>query len=106
MWRFWGELVARVNNNNLEVVTLNDRCILFKETKEFISIKEDNVEANVIGNLAERMELDGKLSQLKISIGSCNMHNSQHLEDASTCTATTEASTYVSDAVDTSSESQ
>ena len=50
------------------------------------------------------MELDGKLSQKKMSIGSWNMHNNQYLEDASTCTATTEASTCVSDTVDISNE--
>ena len=50
------------------------------------------------------MDLDGKLSQLKMAIGSCNMHYIQCLEDASMCTATTEDSTCISDYVDISSE--
>ena len=43
------------------------------------------------------MGLDGKLSQLKISIGSCNMHNSHYSEDVAMCTATTEVSVHSSD---------
>ena len=59
--------------------------------------QEANDEANIFGNLAEKMELDGKLYHLKMPIGSCKMHNSQHIECASMCTDETESSTYVSD---------
>ena len=101
---FVGEVETRVINNNLEDITLHNSDLLVKKTEEYRSVKEANIEANIIGNLAERMELDGKLSQLKMSIGSCNMHNSQYLEDASICTAATEASSYVSDTEDITSE--
>ena len=50
------------------------------------------------------MDLDGKLSQLKMSMGSCNMNYNQNVGDASTCTTTTKASTCVSDAEDITSE--
>ena len=98
------EIEARVINNDLEDSTLHNRDLLVKETEEFRSEKEANLEANVIGNLAERIELDGKLSQLNIPISSCNAHCSQHLEDASTRTATSEASSDDSDDVGTSCE--
>ena len=51
----------------------------------------------MFGNLAERLALGGKLSQLKMSIGSCDMHKSKFLEDWSTCTDTNEESSHVSD---------
>ena len=59
----------------------------------------------MIGNISERMDLDGKLSQLKTSIGSCKMHNSQYLEDTSIFTAIIEPRAYVYDAENISSES-
>ena len=83
MCSFCGEMEVIVINNNLEDVTIHNRDLLVKETEEFRSAKEVNVKANMIGNLAERIDLDGTLSQLKMSIGSCNMHHSQCLEDAS-----------------------
>ena len=93
----------RVIDNNLEGITLHNNDLLANETEECRSVKEANLEAK-IGNLAKIMELYGKLSQLKMLIGSCNMHNSQHLEDPSICTATIEASTCVSDYEDMPSE--
>ena len=59
--------------------------------------QEANDEANIFGNLAEKMELDGKLYHLKMSIGSCKIHNSQHIEHVSMCNDETESSTCVSD---------
>jgi len=73
---FVGEIEARVINKNQADVTLHNSNLLVNETEEYRYVKEANIGANVIGNLAERMELDGKLSQLKISIGSCNIHDS------------------------------
>ena len=101
---FVGEVKTRVINNNLEDITLHNSDLLVKETEECRLMKEENIEANELGNLAERIELDGKLSQLKISIDSCNMHYSQCLEYSSMHTATTEASTCVSNAEDITSE--
>ena len=51
------------------------------------------------------MELEGKLSKIKMSICPCNIHNSHCLEDSSICTNATEASTCVSDNKDITSES-
>ena len=50
------------------------------------------------------MDLDGKLSRLKMSIGSCSMHNSQCLEDTSTCTTKSEASAHIYGTVDIQNE--
>ena len=44
------------------------------------------------------MDLDCNLSKLKTSIGSCNMHNKNHLEDASMHNSATESTTHISDA--------
>ena len=84
---FVGEVETISIKSNLEDITLHNSDILSKETEEYISIKEAILEANVIGNLPERMDLDGNLSQLKISICSCSIHNRHYLEDASICTA-------------------
>ena len=73
---FVGEIEARVINKNLAEIKLHNSNLLVNETEEYRSVKEANIGANIIANLAERMELDGKLSQLKMSIGSCNMHYS------------------------------
>ena len=79
--------------------------ILVRETEKFRSINESNVEANIIGNLSERIDLDDKISKLKMSIGSYRMHNRKCLEDVSTCTAKTESSTHISGTVDIERES-
>ena len=57
----------------------------------------------MIRHLAERMEFDDKLSQLKMSTGSCNTHCNQCLEDAYMRTVTNEAKSCDCDTVDTSS---
>ena len=103
MYRLWG-IEARVNNKSIVDVTFHSSNLLVNETEEDRSVKEANIEDNIIGNVSERMELDVKLSQLNIVIGSCNMHNSQSLEEASTCTVTTKASIPVSDTAHISSE--
>ena len=69
---FVGEVGTRVINVNVENNNLCNSNLLVKETDENASAKE----AIITKNLAERMELDGKLSHLKISICSCKMHNS------------------------------
>ena len=80
---FVEEIEARVINKNLTDVTLRNSNLLANETKEYISVKKSNIGANVIGNLAKRMEFEGKLFQIKMSIVPYNMHNVQHLEDVS-----------------------
>ena len=94
---FVWEIEARLINNNLADITLHNSNLLVNETEECRFIKEANIRANMIGNLAKRMELDGKLSRLNMPIGSCNMYDRQCLEDASMCTTATEAITFVSD---------
>ena len=58
----------------------------------------------MLGNLAEKMELDSNLSQLKMLTYSHNMRNSQCLEDACTCTVATEDSAHVSNTERTANE--
>ena len=58
----------------------------------------------MLGNLAEKMELDSNISQKKMLTYSHNMRNSQRLEDASTCTVVTEASAHVSNTERTANE--
>ena len=58
----------------VEDFALHNSDLLVKETEECRSAKEANIEASAIINIAERMDLDGKLSQLKMSIGSCKMY--------------------------------
>ena len=85
------EVENRSITNNLEVINLYNVDLLGNETKEYRSVKEANIESNAIVNIAERIILDGKLSQLIMLIGSRNMQNSQYLEDASMCTDATKA---------------
>ena len=67
---FVGEIEARAINKNLADITLHNSNLLVNETEEYRSVKEANIGAKIIGNLAERMDLDGKISQLKMPIGS------------------------------------
>ena len=90
---FVGEVENRAIANNIKDTTFHNRNLLINENKECESEIEANKKANIIGNLAERLALDGKLSQLKMSIGSCNMHCSQCLDDVSMCTVAIEDST-------------
>ena len=50
--------------------------------------------------MAEKLELDGELSNIKISLDSYNVHRSQYLDEASISTQPTEASTIGSDTKD------
>ena len=80
---FVGETETKVTNSNMENTNLRNSDILFKKTQEHRYVEEANEEANAIVNLAENIELDGKIYQIKMSIGSCSTHNSQCLENAS-----------------------
>ena len=55
---------------------------------------------NIINNLAEKLELDGELSNIKISLGSCNVYRSQYLDKASISTQPIKASTIGLDTKD------
>ena len=94
----------RAINDNVKDITFHNSDFLINEDKECESEIEANEKANIIGNLAKRLVLDGKLSQLKMTIGSCNVHCSQCLDDASMCTVTTEDSTYIYEYNDIESE--
>ena len=89
MCSFRGGVENRAINDNVNDITFHNSDFLINEDKECESEIEANEKANIIGNLAERLALDGKLSQLKMSIGSCNVNCSQFLEDRSICTVTT-----------------
>ena len=95
---FVGEVETRVINSNVENNNPQNSDLLVNDTEEHRSVEESNTEANTIVNLTERMDLDGKFSQFNISIGSCNTHDIQCLEDTSACTAMTESNAHVSDA--------
>jgi len=101
---FVGEVENRAINDNIKYLFFHNSDFLINEDKECESEIEANEKANIIGNLAERLALDGKLSQLKMSIGSCNMYCSQCLEDASMYAVATEDSTRASDYDNTESE--
>ena len=74
---FFREVENSTIDDHVKDVTFHNSNILINEDKECESEIEANEMAKIIGNLAETLSLDGKLSQLKISIGSCNMHCSQ-----------------------------
>ena len=61
-----GEVETRVINRNIENTTSHNSDILAKNAEEHAYAEEANIEANMIGNLLERMELEGKLFQLKM----------------------------------------
>ena len=73
---FTGEIEAILIDKNLSEINLHNINLLVNENEECVSVKEANLKADTIVNLAERMDLGGKLSQLKMSIGSSNIHSS------------------------------
>ena len=90
---------------NAQLLWAQNSNLLVKETEECRSINESNSKSKIIGTMSERIELDGKIYQLHMSIGSCSMHDSQYLEDDSTCTAKNESSAHGSGTVDIISDS-
>ena len=94
-----GGVETRVINSNLKDTIPQNSYLAVKETEENRSVKEANSEANIIWNLTVLLELSVKISQTKISMRSFNAHDSQRLKDASTYTASNEASTCVYDIV-------
>ena len=67
---FVKEVETRVIDSIIQNASTCDSDLLFNKTEEHRSEEKDNEEAIMIGNLAEMMDLEGKLYQFKISIGS------------------------------------
>ena len=101
---FVGEVEHRVINGNVKYINFHNSDLLINEETEYEPEIEANQKSNIIGNLAVRLVLDGNIFQLNISIGSCNMHRSQCLNDSSMCTVNTKESTYVSEHNDIENE--